>query len=176
MPLRVLDVLRPLLVVTQPIHADPEDLAIALVELRLDPRHIAELGGADRREVFRVREQNRPTIADPFVEIDRTLCRVSREVRGNIVDTQRHENPPPCSTATFETYHVRDALRRRVAIPWPVPWSVDSLARHAASERESCARCHNRTTSTWCAPKRHSQPAGEFAGISRPSPWPRSAA
>src|SRR4029450_1138598 len=69
-----------------------EDLAVALVEFRLHPRHVTELSGANRCEVFRVREQDGPSIANPVVKIDRPLRRFGREVRGNIVDTQRHDD------------------------------------------------------------------------------------
>ena len=71
------------------IDREPDDLHAALVELGLDPGHVAELGRADRREVLRVREQHRPGVADPVVEADRALrwspprsrvrCRRSKE-------------------------------------------------------------------------------------------------
>ena len=46
--LGLLDVLRPLLVVAHGVDAQAEDLGVALVELGLERRHVAELGGADR--------------------------------------------------------------------------------------------------------------------------------
>jgi hypothetical protein len=60
MPLRLLDVPRPLLVVVDRVDGQSDDLDVALVEVRLDLRHVAELGRAHRREVARVREQDRP--------------------------------------------------------------------------------------------------------------------
>ena len=72
------------------VDADAQDLHAALVELRLDPGHVAELGGADRGEVLGVREQHRPAVADPLVELDPALGRVGLEVRGGIVDANAH--------------------------------------------------------------------------------------
>ena len=68
--LRLLDVVGPLLMEVDRIDTEADDLDAALVELRLDPRHIAELGGADRSEVLGVREQHAPGIAEPFMEPD----------------------------------------------------------------------------------------------------------
>src|SRR5262245_6882527 len=62
------------------IDAQADDLDPALVELRLDPRHVAELGGADGREVLGMREQHGPRIADPLVKADAALGRVGLEV------------------------------------------------------------------------------------------------
>jgi hypothetical protein len=50
------------------IHAQPDQLGIALGELRFDPGHVAEFGGADGREILGVREQDGPAVADPFVK------------------------------------------------------------------------------------------------------------
>src|SRR3712207_9074829 len=44
------DVLRPLLVVLDRVDGEADDLHAALVELRLDRGHVAELRGADRGE------------------------------------------------------------------------------------------------------------------------------
>jgi hypothetical protein len=60
-------------VVVERVDGEPDDLHVAAVEVRLDLRHVAELGGADRREVARVREQDRPRVADPVVEADPDL-------------------------------------------------------------------------------------------------------
>ena len=52
--LGLLDVLGPLLVITDGIHAEADDLAVALLELRFESGHVAELGRADWRKVLRV--------------------------------------------------------------------------------------------------------------------------
>ena len=44
------------------IDTQADDLDAALVELRLDAGHVAELGRADGREVLRMGEQNGPAI------------------------------------------------------------------------------------------------------------------
>ena len=76
------------------IDAQPDDLGVALVELGLQPGHVAELGRADRREVLRMREQDRPAVADPLVELDRALGGLGREVRRSGVDAKRHDETP----------------------------------------------------------------------------------
>ena len=68
--LRLLDVLRPLLVVLDGIDGEADDLDAAAGELRLDAGHVAELGRAHGREVARVREQHGPRVAEPVVELD----------------------------------------------------------------------------------------------------------
>jgi len=80
MALRFLDVLGPALVVGHAVDAQPDDLAVALRELAFQPGHVAELSGADRREILRMREQDRPAVADPFVEIDAAFGRIGGEI------------------------------------------------------------------------------------------------
>src|SRR6266849_3802211 len=92
--LRLLDVLRPLLVVLHRVHAQADDLRVALVEFGFDARHVAELGRAHRGEVLGVGEENHPLVADPLVEIDRTLGRLRGEVGRLVADTQSHWRPP----------------------------------------------------------------------------------
>src|SRR5262245_7327633 len=62
------------------IDAQADDLDPALVELGLDPCHVAEFGGADGREVLGMREQHGPGIADPVVKADAALGRIGLEV------------------------------------------------------------------------------------------------
>jgi hypothetical protein len=52
--LGLLDVLGPLGVVVDGVDGQADDLDVAAVELGLDAGHVAELGGAHRREVARV--------------------------------------------------------------------------------------------------------------------------
>ena len=49
-----LDVLGPFRVIFDRIDAEADDLGVALVELRLQPGHVAQFGGADRGEVLGV--------------------------------------------------------------------------------------------------------------------------
>ena len=51
--LGLLDVARPLRMVLDRIDAEADDLGIALVELRLQPGHVAEFRGADRGESWK---------------------------------------------------------------------------------------------------------------------------
>jgi PAS domain S-box-containing protein len=87
-PLGLLDVFGPALVRVDRVDAQADQFAVSLRELGLDLRHVAQFGGAHRREVFRVREQDRPTVADPLVEVDRPLRGRGGEVGGRIVDSQ----------------------------------------------------------------------------------------
>ena len=89
--LRLLDVLRPPLVVVERVDRESDDLHAALVELRLDVRHVAELGGADRGEVARVGEQDGPGVSEPVVKVDPALGGVSLEVRRGVADRKSHQ-------------------------------------------------------------------------------------
>src|SRR4029078_9886803 len=98
--LRILDVLSPLGVPAHRIDAQADDLDTAPVELGLDLRHIAELGGADRREVLGVREQPRPEIAEPFVKADFALGGLRFEIRCGLAELQCHcRSPYPWQTS-----------------------------------------------------------------------------
>ena len=97
-PLGLLDVLGPALVITDRIDGQPEDLRVALVELGLESGHVAELGGADRREVLRMREQDRPLVPDPFVEADLAFRRLRGEVRCLVPYANSHVFDLPCLT------------------------------------------------------------------------------
>ena len=61
-------------------------LTLRLSNSGLILRHVAELGGADRREILRVREQHRPRVADPFVEADAAFGGLGLEIRGGVAD------------------------------------------------------------------------------------------
>ena len=74
------------------VDAESDQLGVALGELGLDLGHVAKLGGADRGEVLGMGEQDRPLVADPLVEIDRSLRRLSREVGRGVVDAKSHGN------------------------------------------------------------------------------------
>src|SRR5262249_49764176 len=90
----LLDVPRPLRMVALGINGEADDLDVAPVELGLDLRHVAELGGTDGREVLRMREQNRPGIADPVVEVDPAFGCVGLEVLSRFANLQCHSRPP----------------------------------------------------------------------------------
>ena len=93
-PDHVLDVCRPLRVIVDWVDRQPDDLDAALVEFRLQPRHGAELGGADGREILGVREQHHPVAADPVVETNLAFGRFRFEIGGGVADLERHDKPP----------------------------------------------------------------------------------
>jgi hypothetical protein len=64
------------------VDRQPDGLHPAPVELRLQARHVAELGRADWGEVAWVGEQDHPAVARPVVEADVALSCFGREVRG----------------------------------------------------------------------------------------------
>src|SRR5262245_36763496 len=76
------------------IDAQADDLDPALVEGGLDPRHVAELGGADRREVLGMREQHGPGIADPLVKADAALRGIGLEVGCGFAKLECHVASP----------------------------------------------------------------------------------
>src|SRR6266542_2084371 len=104
--LRFLYVGRPALMVVDGVDAEADDLHVALVELRLDARHVAELGRAHRREILRVREQHRPRIADPNVTPDASLGGFGLEVSRDVTDLERH-GTPPSSESEYRSLHLQ---------------------------------------------------------------------
>ena len=80
MPLRFLDVFDPFGVVGDRVYAQPDDLAVALVEFRLEAGHIAQLGGTHRSKILGMRKQNGPTVSDPLVKVERSLCGLRRKI------------------------------------------------------------------------------------------------
>ena len=68
------------------VHAQADDLAVALFEFRLQSRHVAEFGGADRGKIFGMRKQHGPAVADPLVESDRALRGFGGEIGCCVID------------------------------------------------------------------------------------------
>src|SRR5215467_8602228 len=103
------------------VHTESDDLAITPLELRHQPRHIAEFGCADRREILRMGEQDRPPIADPVVETDVSLGRFGAEVRDFRIYSQRHDASPsfdsPCESwsGTWPAVDIPNRRRRHGA-------------------------------------------------------------
>src|SRR5262245_55261521 len=93
------------------INADPNDLAVAAVELRPDLGHVAKLGRAHRREILRMRKQDTPRVAYPGVELDWPFRGIRHEVRSSLTDTKRHGH-----------LLVRLAPNRSLGTMAPGPW------------------------------------------------------
>src|SRR6185436_9643578 len=94
--------------------------------LRLEPGHVAQLGGAHRSEVLGVREQDAPTVAEPIVESDRSLRRFGGEIRSVVVDAQH-------GIASWLRYG-RVCFRGRV----PAPCYREIMETTACYDRRSC--------------------------------------
>src|SRR5215831_15176623 len=86
MSLGLLNVLCPFAVLGDRVNAQADNLASTLGELGLKPGHGSQFGGAHRREVLRMREKDRPAVADPFVKTNRSLRRLGRKIRCRLVD------------------------------------------------------------------------------------------
>jgi len=78
--LRGFDVGDPAAVLLGRIDRQRDRLDVALVEFRLQLGGQAQLGGADRGEVGRVRKQHHPGIARPVVELDVADGRILFEI------------------------------------------------------------------------------------------------
>jgi len=91
----VLDVGSPFGVVSDRIDREAYDLDIALVEFRFEARHGAELGGADRREVLRMGEQDGPRIPDPVMKANVAFSRVCCKIPGGIANLKSHHRLLP---------------------------------------------------------------------------------
>jgi hypothetical protein len=85
-----LDVADPARVLVHAVDGHADHLGVSLLPFVVQLRHGAELGRADWREVLRVREQDRPAVADPVVEPDLALVGLRREVRHRVVDAKSH--------------------------------------------------------------------------------------
>src|SRR6185437_11845698 len=108
----VLNVAGPFLMIVDRIDRQPDDLSVALVELRLEPGHGAKLSGADRSEIFRVREQHAPGSTEPVVKTDLSFRGLRLEIRGGIVNRQRHDKPPNTHSMIVQTFNI--GVRTRV--------------------------------------------------------------
>jgi hypothetical protein len=67
-------------VVTNGINAQSDDFAVAFLEFRFQPCHVAKFGRTNWREILWMREQDRPAITNPFMKIDGSFCGLSGEV------------------------------------------------------------------------------------------------
>ena len=86
MSLSLLNILCPCAVFRGRVNAQADNLAPALDELGLKPGHDPQFGGAHRREVLRMREKDRPAVADPLAKMNRALRGLSGKIRGRLVD------------------------------------------------------------------------------------------
>jgi Ca2+:H+ antiporter len=100
------DVLRPAAMGFHRVDGQADRLDAPPLELRLEPGHVAQLGGADRGEVTGMREEDGPAVADPVVEADGAGRGLRGEVRSRIAQSQSHIYPlvewscRPCMVAS----------------------------------------------------------------------------
>ena len=55
-------------------------------------RNSSEFSGADRCEIFGVREQDSPALVNPVMKPDRAFISIGTEIRNNVVNTNSHSN------------------------------------------------------------------------------------
>jgi hypothetical protein len=80
------------------IDAEPHQLDAALIEFRLQFGQGAEFGGADRGEILGMREQERPAVADPIMELDFSFGGFGLEIRGHSANLECHVLTSSCSS------------------------------------------------------------------------------
>src|SRR5215469_3431637 len=93
--LGLLDVIKPRIVVRDRIHRQADELHVPALELGAQLRDGAELGGAHRGEVLRVREQHRPRVTDPLMEPDPSVRRLCYKIRRCGAEPETHRAFPP---------------------------------------------------------------------------------
>ena len=78
----LIDVVDPALVAAEGVGRQADELDAALGELGFQASERAEFGGADRRVVLGVREEDDPLVADELVEVNGAVGGVGLEVGG----------------------------------------------------------------------------------------------
>src|SRR5262249_18054724 len=99
--------------------AQADDLDVALLELGQQAGHVAELGGAHRREVLRMREQHAPAIADPLVEAHGTLRGHGGENGGLAADTEGYHVNSLMNILTLEDRYKGSCTIFNCSPRWP---------------------------------------------------------
>jgi len=79
----IVDILNPLLVAAKIVCRETDDFDVALLEVFRPAGYFAQLCGAHRSEIGGMREEDGPAVANPVVELDRPLSRLSGEVGGD---------------------------------------------------------------------------------------------
>jgi hypothetical protein len=88
------DIGRPAPVILDAVDRQADYFGVALVEFGLQLRQISELGGAHRGEILRVRKQDRPTVAYPFMKADLAFRRLGGEIGNLVTNSQAHCSAP----------------------------------------------------------------------------------
>ncbi|MCY1183024.1 hypothetical protein D9M73_236120 [compost metagenome] len=94
MALGFCDITQPGMVVGNRVDTEPDHFGVALVEFRLELGQVAQFSGADRGEILRVRKQDGPVVANPFVEIQRALGAFGSEIRCFVANADCHVRSP----------------------------------------------------------------------------------
>lgn len=84
----VVDIFDPLAVVFEAIGRNSNEFNIALSKVTSAASDLAELSGADGCKVSGMREENRPRVTNPFVELDRSSSSLCFKIRGDISEAK----------------------------------------------------------------------------------------
>ena len=76
------------------INGKADDFAAAFVPLVSELCDSAKLCCANGCEVFRVRKKNRPTVADPVVELDLAIVCLGCKVWDDVINAKAHSVAP----------------------------------------------------------------------------------
>src|SRR5688572_765774 len=90
MSLRLLDVARPALMTVHRIYTQTDHFRVSPLEFRLEFRHVAELGSADRSEILGMRKQDSPRVSEPLVKFQIAFRGLSLEVGSGFAYAKRH--------------------------------------------------------------------------------------
>src|SRR5262249_28236146 len=97
------------------INRQSHDLYVSALELRLYFCHVTELSRADWCEVFRVREQNRPGVADPIMEVDPALGGFCFKIRRCIANFHLFSSSFLCEPL-FQIFQTKSMLLRDAGV------------------------------------------------------------
>ena len=150
--LRLLDVPRPARVNAGRIGARTDHLDVAVVNFRLDPGHVAELGRANGGEICRMGEQHASRVSRPIMEVKLPRCS-----RREVADPPCHRVPqfrrtPAPNRKYRHDWKAKDiAERRRAAHKAPrsrTTYGAELLISRSligfAAQRQSFASRHPR--------------------------------
>lgn len=84
----VVDIFDPLVVVFEAIGRNSNEFDIALSKVISAASDLAKLSGADWCKVSGMREENRPRVANPFVELDRASSSLCFKIGGNVSEAK----------------------------------------------------------------------------------------
>ena len=84
----IVDVTNPFVMLVERVDTDGDGLDVTLGKFAGECGGFAELGGAHRREVSRMRKQHHPRVARPLMKMDRPFGGVLREIGRGVAQAE----------------------------------------------------------------------------------------